>query len=103
VGAEKSSGFWQFLLRADELSVNLQSMLKRVDTNGDGSLDQAELKAVADSFAKRREGSQAGARDPIVYGVAAVDGAIIIRTGTRLYCVSNRESDQVAGGNQWIV
>jgi len=88
------------ILQADELSADFQPMLKRIDTNGDGSLDQAELKAMAESFAKRREGSQAGARDPIVYGVAAVDGAIIIRTGTRLYCVSDREAAQVAGGKQ---
>ncbi len=88
------------ILQADELSANFQPMLKRVDTNGDGSLDQAELKAMADSFAKRREGSRAGARDPIVYGVAAVDSNIVIRTGTRLYCVSDRKTAQVAGGNQ---
>ena len=85
------------ILQADELSADFQPMLKRVDTNGDGVLDQAELKAMADSFAQRREGSQSAARDPIVYGVAAVDGAIVIRTGTRLYCVSNRIVDRVTG------
>jgi len=88
------------ILQADELSADFQPMLRRVDTNGDGALDQAELKAMAESFAKRREGSQAGARDPIVYGVAAVDGAILIRTGTRLYCVSDRKPVQLTGGNQ---
>ncbi|MEZ6129786.1 MAG: PQQ-binding-like beta-propeller repeat protein [Planctomycetaceae bacterium] len=86
------------ILQAEELSADFQPMLKRVDTNGDGALDQAELKAMADSFAKRREGSQAGSRDPIAYGVAAVDGAIVVRTGTRLYCVSERLSSAVAGG-----
>jgi hypothetical protein len=40
-----------------------------------------------ESFRKRREGSKDSARDPIVYGVAAADGAFVIRTGTRLYCV----------------
>ena len=88
------------ILQTEELSADFQPMLKRVDTNGDGALGQAELKAMAQSFAKRREGSQAGARDPIVYGVAAVDGAIAIRTGTRLYCVSDRMAGAVAGGGQ---
>lgn len=88
------------ILQSDELSADFQPMLKQVDTNGDGALDQTELQAMADSFAKRREGSQAGARDPIVYGVAAVDGAIVIRTGTRLYCVSDRDTPAVAGGTQ---
>ena len=86
------------MLQADELSADFQPMLKRVDTNGDGALDQSELKAMAESFAKRRAGSQAGARDPIVYGVATIDGAIIIRTGTRLYCVADRNRANVAGG-----
>ncbi len=86
------------ILQADELGADFQPMLKRVDTNGDGALDQAELKAMADSFAARREGSQAGARDPIVYGVAAVDGAIVVRTGTRLYCISEQSAPNVAGG-----
>ncbi len=88
------------ILQADELSPDFQPMLKRVDTNGDGALDQAELKAMADSFAKRREGSQTSTRDPIVYGAAAVDGALVIRTGTRLYCVSVPDTDEVAGANQ---
>lgn len=88
------------ILQSDELSADFQPMLKRVDTNGDGALDHAELKAMAESFAKRRAGSQAGARDPIVYGVAAVDGALVIRTGTRLYCVSNGIAGVVAGGAQ---
>jgi hypothetical protein len=85
------------ILEADELSADFQPMLKRVDTNGDGALDQAELKAMADSFAKRREGSQASARDPIVYGAAAVTGKLVIRTGTRLYCISAQDTRKAAG------
>lgn len=88
------------VLQAEELSADFQPMLKRVDTNGDGALDQAELKAMAQSFAKRREGSQAGARDPIVYGVAAVEGVIVIRTGTRLFCVADQTVDSAEGGDQ---
>ncbi len=80
------------ILQADELSADFQPMLKRVDTNGDGALDQVELQAMAESFATRREGSQASARDPIVYGVAAVDGAVVVRTGTRLYCIARNNS-----------
>ena len=59
----------------------------RIDLNKDKFLDAEELKAMEESFRKRREGSKDLARDPIVYGVAAADGAFVIRTGTRLYCV----------------
>ncbi len=75
------------ILQADEISSDFKPMLARVDTNQDGSLDADEIKAMAASFAARRANSQASARDPIVYGVAATQGAIIIRTGTRLYCI----------------
>jgi len=74
-------------LTADEISSDFKPMLARIDTNTDGSLDAAEIKAMADSFAARRTDSQASARDPIVYGAAASQGKIIIRTGTRLYCI----------------
>jgi len=47
-----------------------------------------EFRAMEESFRKRREGSRDSARDPIVYGVVAADGAFVIRTGTRLFCVS---------------
>lgn len=77
------------ILQADEISADFRPMLKRVDTNGDGSLDQNELAAMAKSFAERRKNSQASSRDPIVYGVAAVPGAIVVRSGTRLYCVAS--------------
>lgn len=74
-------------LSADEIPPDFKPMLARIDTNGDGSLDAGELKAMADSFAKRRAGSQASARDPIVYGAVASEGSIVVRTGTRLYCI----------------
>lgn len=77
------------ILTSDEISPDFRPMLKRVDTNQDGSLDQAELEAMAKSFAERRKNSQQSSRDPIVYGVAAVPGTLVVRTGTRLYCVSN--------------
>jgi len=75
------------VLQPDEISADFKPMLTRIDTNQDGSIDAAELKAMADSFAARRADSQASARDPIVYGAAASDGRIVIRTGTRLYCI----------------
>lgn len=80
------------ILQAAEISPDFRPMLKRVDTNGDGSLDQKELAAMAKSFAERRKNSQASSRDPIVYGVAAVPGAIVVRTGTRLYCIASDSS-----------
>ena len=76
------------ILQEQELSADFRPMLKRVDTNGDGALDKSELEAMAKSFAERRRNSRSSARDPIVYGVAAIPGTLIIRTGTRLYCVT---------------
>ena len=58
-----------------------------IDLTKDKVLDADELKAMEESFRKRREGSKDSARDPIVYGVAAADRAFVIRTGTRLFCV----------------
>lgn len=81
------------ILQADEISADFRPMLKRVDTNGDGSIDQVELAAMAKSFTERRKNSQASSRDPIVYGVAAVPGTIVVRTGTRLYCIAGDDSE----------
>lgn len=75
------------ILEGDEISKDFQPMLARVDKNKDGKLDAKELEAMAKSFAERRAGARTGAADPIVYGIAASDGNIVIRTGTRLYCV----------------
>ena len=75
------------VLGAEEVPVDFKPMLARIDTNGDGSLDQAEMKAMAESFAARRANSSTEARDPIVYGAVASNGRILIRTGTRLYCI----------------
>ncbi len=75
------------IISEQELPAEFREMLPRIDLNGDKSLDGAELKAMEESFRRRREGSRDAARDPIVYGVAAVNGTFLIRTGTRLYCV----------------
>jgi outer membrane protein assembly factor BamB len=71
----------------EELSPDFREMMGRIDLNKDKFLDADELKAMEENFRKRREGSKDSARDPIVYGVAAADGAFVIRTGTRLFCV----------------
>jgi hypothetical protein len=77
------------VLEADEVSADFKPLVPRVDKNGDGKLDGKELEAMAKSFAERRSGSRSSAKDPIVYGAAAADGNLVIRTGTRLYCVRN--------------
>lgn len=72
-------------LEGDEIPLDFQPLLPRVDKNGNGKLDPPELEAMAKSFADRRADSRSGARDPILYGVAASSGCLIMRTGTRLY------------------
>lgn len=74
-------------LTADELSESFRPMFPRVDLNGDGVLDLKELEEMETKFRERRKGARDNARDPIVYGVAAVNQAIVIRTGTRLYAI----------------
>ncbi|GIW93953.1 MAG: hypothetical protein KatS3mg110_1994 [Pirellulaceae bacterium] len=76
-------------LSADELSPESRRMLAEGDKNGDGLLDSEEIQALEEQFRKRRENARHESRDPIVYGVAATPSAFYIRTGTRLYCVTN--------------
>ena len=83
-------------LQAAELSPEFRPVLKRVDKNGDGALDRQELEAMAKSFAERRKNSRESSRDPIVYGVAAVPGMIVARTGTRLYVVTATQDEASA-------
>lgn len=70
-----------------ELPTEFGEMMARVDLNSDKLIDSDELRAMEESFRKRREGSRESARDPIVYGVAAANGMFVVRTGTRLYCI----------------
>jgi Ca2+-binding EF-hand superfamily protein len=74
-------------ITAEELPEEFKELMPRVDLNRDGVIDAEELRAMEEGFRKRREGSRESARDPIVYGVAAGEGAFVIRTGTRLFCV----------------
>jgi outer membrane protein assembly factor BamB len=75
------------ILSTDEVPGDFKPMMARIDTNADGRLDESEMKAMAESFAARRANSASEARDPIVYGAVASDGRLVIRTGTRLYCI----------------
>ncbi|MCA9074714.1 MAG: PQQ-binding-like beta-propeller repeat protein [Planctomycetaceae bacterium] len=90
------------VLTKDEVPPRFQRMAKGGDLNDDDQLDEAEMKAMDESFRERRAGSREGARDPIVYGVAAADGVIVIRTGTRLFAVSrdatSNHADTAGGG-----
>jgi len=80
-------------IQASELPEAMRERMLRGDTNGDKVLDDGEMTAMEESFRARRAGSRAGSRDPIVYGVAASQDAIVVRTGTRLYCI---RKDQTA-------
>jgi outer membrane protein assembly factor BamB len=76
------------VLEGEEIPVPFREMLTRIDLDGDGRLSRSEIEAMAESFAERRQDAAATARDPIVYGVAAAEGQLVIRTGTRLYAIS---------------
>ena len=76
------------ILTEDEMPAAFADSFGRLDTNSDGQLDSSELDAMAKQFAERRASSRTSARDPIVYGVAAAEGIIVIRTGTRLYGIA---------------
>lgn len=79
-------------LTREELPESFQPRMAQLDLNSDGVLDQSELQKMMEEFSKRREGSREEARDPILYGVAAADGVIVIRTGTRLYAIGQSNS-----------
>jgi outer membrane protein assembly factor BamB len=86
------------LLTPSEVPSQFTDSFDRLDLNADGQLDRTELDAMAKSFAERRASSRVSSRDPIVYGVAAADGAILIRTGTRLYCVAANGAEAAGTG-----
>ncbi|MFK7822113.1 MAG: PQQ-binding-like beta-propeller repeat protein [Planctomycetaceae bacterium] len=79
------------VLTKEELPPQFKRFATAGDKNGDGRLDQSEMKAMDESFKKRRAGSREGARDPIVYGIAAANGTLLIRTGTRLYAIADSQ------------
>lgn len=76
----------------EELPESMQAFFGRLDSNGDGAIDQEELKAASERMSRRGGGGGGGSGaesydDPIVYGVAVGDGAFFVRTGTRAYCI----------------
>ena len=75
------------VLDKHEIPTEFKTSMELIDLDKDGVLSQVEIKAMADSFAARRADSRETSRDPIVYGAAAADRSIVIRTGTRVYCV----------------
>ena len=79
------------LISKEELPERFKAMMVRVDRNQDLVIDKEEIAWMEKTFREERAGSRAQARDPIVYGVAAASGKIIVRTGTRLYCIDNNE------------
>ncbi len=100
-GRSGRGGFGSMLLSNDrdgdgkvtkeELPAEFQRVLAQGDKNTDGALDSEEIAALAESFRKRRENSAAESRDPIVYGVAANTDSIVVRTGTHLYVLRERQ------------
>ena len=71
----------------------MQRFFARLDSNGDGAIDQDKLKAMANPARSRQSTEPYGG--PIVYGVAVGDGGLFIRTGTRMYCVRNSTETKV--------
>lgn len=80
-------------LSGDEIPRRLSAVMSNIDLNGNGKLEEDEMKKMAESFAEKRKGSRQSSRDPIVYGVAADAHGILIRTGTRLYAIGNGEEE----------
>lgn len=78
------------LLTGEEIPKRLVAAMENIDLDKDGSLDAAELKKMADSFAEKRKGSRSSSRDPIVYGVAADSDGILVRTGTRVFAIGGQ-------------
>jgi len=74
-------------IQADELPEDQRRLLAAGDTNADGVLDSGELTALAEQSRQRRQSGTQGPHDPVVYAAIAGQDAIIVRTGTRLYCI----------------
>lgn len=81
------------LISKAELPDRLKAMMVRGDRNQDQVIDKEEIARMEKTFRDERANSRTQARDPIVYGVAAASGRIVIRTGTRLYCLSKSKQE----------
>lgn len=91
-------------LTEQEIPAAMRGFLSRLDGNSDGIADQAEIAAYRERLSRRSSaggGNRAAGGgsygDPTVYGVAVADGAFVIRTGTRLYCVRKPAASQDNG------
>lgn len=99
-GQRQRGGFGAMLLQndknkdgrisKDELPERFKAMMVRVDRNQDQVIDQEEIAWMEKTFRAERANSRSESRDPIVYGVAAANGTIIVRTGTRIYCIGDK-------------
>lgn len=94
---EKNDADGDGALSIDEIPGRFRSAFAESDANGNGRLEGDEITAAGKAMAARRAESQNGARDPIVYGVAAAGGRIVVRTGTRLYCLAPAELETPTG------
>ena len=86
-------------LSAEEMPETMAPMFAKLDTDGSGRIDAAELAEMERRFREKRTSSRSESRDPIVYGLAAADGVLVLRTGTRLFAVGVDER-QAATGEQ---
>ncbi|MEM9368288.1 MAG: PQQ-binding-like beta-propeller repeat protein [Planctomycetota bacterium] len=76
------------VIEREELPSQLRPFFPQLDTNRDRKIDKAEVNAMAARISEGRSSDSAESYgDPIVYGVAASDDALYLRTGTRVYCV----------------
>lgn len=82
------------ILEADEIPAPMKDAVQQYDVDQDNALDAQEVEAMSGDFEAKRADSQPSSRDPIVYGVAASQSRILLRTGTHLYCIRDREAKQ---------
>lgn len=76
-------------LEANELAGEMKGALAQFDEDQDGILSPSEIEKMAESFVRRRSVSRQSSRDPIAYAISAGPGKLLVRTGTRLYCISD--------------
>ncbi|MEM9940441.1 MAG: PQQ-binding-like beta-propeller repeat protein [Planctomycetota bacterium] len=75
-------------IEKDEMPDSMKRFFDRMDSNSDGMIGKEEIRAMEE----RSRSSSNSYGDPIVYGAAAGESSLFIRTGTRIYCV--KKSDE---------
>lgn len=96
---EKNDADGDGALTIDEIPGRFRSAFAASDADSNGRLEGDEIAAAGKAMEARRAESQHNARDPIVYGVAAADGRIVVRTGTRLYCLAPSDLKSPTGAS----